>query len=414
MVKSNLLFDILLGLSVRLAVLVLICMLAGRLPMGFYGGGDVSEYDDNRYLAGGKYYAENAESPVDVVTFTNAYLILGDQVGLHMLYASDNPLEASTPIWYWVVCLLMYFTKTEISVRLFNILIGVLTIYYTYKLTEVYRDSRTAHVAALLMAVLPYPVFFSCFAYKDSLIMFIYVYCLYAISVYRKRHRYPITGILRILLLLFILMGMRGGLSIAYIGILLFVFFFGGEIRIPKKVLRVMIGAGCVLLLLLVVKYGHIIVAKLGYYVVHRQTEENSTLVRYASVNSIRDLYRLPFLYMASILMPIGLTLPIASWYSVASIAGFFMTPVAIGCTVYIVRFKKYSRAVYYLTLLLYLVSIIASIGNPRHYYSMVAFTYIAFADYICQTELYERRVLFLVSGLFTVLLLLYYLKRYI
>lgn len=197
--KNNAFKYIVIALIARLFMLTIVFLLSDYFSQGFIGSENY--YDDFRYEAGGLYYMQNATSIIDIQSFADAYASVNDWVG----YKLSTPFT-STPLWYWVVCIVMYIFKTKWAVRILNIFLSAFAVGYVYRFSELVYGEKTAEKASLLLALLPYPVIFSCFAYKDQLVMLL-TFCLLYTAAYYKYYSYiSFTEILKTLFVILCLM----------------------------------------------------------------------------------------------------------------------------------------------------------------------------------------------------------------
>ena len=98
---------------IRLIMMVIV-MFSGSWSGAFFG--DITRGDDWRYLAGAENYLKSADSLIDREAFTSSYAVYGDWVG----YESQNIL-VSPVLWYWIVCVVVYITKTKWAISFLNI-----------------------------------------------------------------------------------------------------------------------------------------------------------------------------------------------------------------------------------------------------------------------------------------------------
>ena len=156
---------------VRLLMLFVVFYFQDYMEDGFIGSS--TYYDDYRYELGAENYAVNAKSLIDVSAFVQVYAEVGDWVG----YKLATPFD-STPLWYWVACIVIYIFKTKWVLRILNVVISSVAILYVYRFANMVYGEITAFKVCRLLAFLPYPVIFSCFSYKDQLVMLIFFYLL--------------------------------------------------------------------------------------------------------------------------------------------------------------------------------------------------------------------------------------------
>ena len=144
---------------VRLFFLILVVLLSAYMEKGFIASH--RDVDDWRYEEGGFYYSQNATSLIDSNTFTEAYGRMNDNTGYNLY----RPFY-STPLWYWVVCIIMYMTKTYWTVRILNIIIAGMSSVVIYNFTKKTYGEKVARLTSKLFALLPYPVLFSLFSFS--------------------------------------------------------------------------------------------------------------------------------------------------------------------------------------------------------------------------------------------------------
>ncbi len=391
------------ALIVRTIMLMVILLVAGGMEKGFISAD--TYYDDFRYELGGAVYADTAKQVVDVDAFVEAYASVGDNVGYNFL---NNPLDA-TPLWFWVVAITMYITKTYVSIRIINITISSLAVVYVYKFSKILYGEEVANKASNLLTFLPYPVIFSCFAYKDSLIMFFTFSLLYYAVKYKKEKKISLFELIKTLIGFTCLLFTRGGLT-ALLLLVCILIAFGDEIRIRMNSKTIYLGLIIAMVGIAVfLRSYYSIFYKLQYYLDRHSETLGGTSISYITINSIFDIYKLPFTYLFSVVMPIQLLGPIESWYSIVANINVIMTPIAIGATAYIFT-KKNNQLVYWSCLLYYVICIITSINIFRHYYSLMPFSLIAFANYISDGNRINRRIIVYGGGmLFSIMLIVYY-----
>lgn len=388
-------------ISIRIVFLILVILLSTHMEKGFIASH--RDVDDWRYEEGGFYYSQNATSLIDTQTFTEAYGRMDDYTGYNL-----NKPFSSTPLWYWVVCIVMYITKTYWVVRILNIIIAGMSSVVIYNFTKKIYGEKVARLTSKLFALLPYPVLFSLFSYKDHLVL-LFTFYLLDTSVYLKYNR-RIT-LPKVLISIVVVLGImltRSGLSIILLGVC-FVIVFIREINI-KNIFNIKM----LFLLLLVIGlslifYQDIIHKYNAYSTINLDTKETNNTISLVLITSIKDLYKVPFTYMFSIINPIGIGNFNNSWFSIVSNINFVMVPIAIGSLLYILTKKKRDKIIFYSLLGYYLISIIMSTGIFRHYYSLLPITFIPFSDYIYRARKEEKLILIIFSILGIVVLFYYY-----
>lgn len=393
---------------VRLIILILVIIFSNALGTDLNPA--ASNPDDRRYEAGAIYYAEAANRLIDEDAFTAAYTSLGDPVGYHLF----NWFEY-TPLWYWVVCILVYIFKTIWSVRIFNIILASLTTVYIYKFCCLIGAERMATKAANLFAFLPYPVIFSCFAYKDQFVMLCFMYLLYRSTQIREQkiQRDRMIGVIvKMCVVALIMLFMRGGVGAVFCLVIV-----ANAIGMNKIVGERGVRSRYILALVPVIIIGAVILAKsysliwykLSHYLIGRGDTLSGTTISFLTVNSLKDIYKLPFAYIFSVVMPIGMFNGIHSWYDILSNVNVIMTPIAIGATLYIFKRNKADNFIYWCMMFIYLISIIASINIFRHYYSLLPLTLIAYSDFSVKATANQKLILLVDSVAMMLMLVLFY-----
>ena len=101
---------------IRLIALAIIAC-SGSWEQSFIGQGVT---DDWKYEMGAVLFEQNANNLFDVNTFAWAFNSVDstDWTGYHL----DKPITNSV-LWYLIVCLLVWITKTKYSIRLLNIIL---------------------------------------------------------------------------------------------------------------------------------------------------------------------------------------------------------------------------------------------------------------------------------------------------
>lgn len=392
---------ILLAFLVRIIMLLTIFILGDTFPDGFIGS---SNNDDARYEAGGLLYANMASSIIDVEAFTNAYASLGDWIG----YGLATPFS-STPLWYWIVFIIIYIFHTEWSVRFFNILIASFAIKYVYEFAEVATNKQIAIHTSLLLALLPYPVIFSCFSYKDQLVMFIVFYMLNISAKYRYEIFIKKRQKVMFLLLTLAFFLIRSGVSAIVLLICLFIAF---SKKLNKNKINILtlfsIIIGIVIGGILLYISRDIIEYKLNWYMLrHIDTIGNAT-ISFITINSIFDFYKLPFTYIFSMIMPINLFDTIENWYSIVSNLNIIMCPIAIGSFFSLFKEKK-DKVVYWGILVIFIITIITSINTFRHYYSLLPIILMNFCSFRVTASRQSYIVYVLATIAFISIIVLFY-----
>lgn len=397
------------GLVLRLIVLTIVLTTRSAISIGFMGDSFLN--DDVRYEAGATIYSETAQSLIDVDAYRSAYLAVGDGVG-----SNTEGVFSSTPLWYWICSGMMYIFHTNIVIRLLNVLLGVLSIKYVYLFVSELSSEQVAIKSARLMAYLPYPVIFCCFAYKDQLLTFILFYLFYKAARYRNTGKLLTSDIVGIILSALALFLLRSGLSI----ILLLIAVVIGISNERGEIIRSIISkhrTGIILGTFLSVVIGGVILYKnidvILFKVEHYQmrytySEVSQASINFAVIRGPSDFWKLPIDFVLSIFLPIGRYNQYYSWYGVVALLNYVSVPIAVGNVFYLFQ-KKFDKISYWLIMAVYIISAISSINICRHFYSLLPICYIAYSDSVSKMSPGNKLFLFGGSLLLLSLLLWHY-----
>ena len=392
------------ALIIRLIALCIIFGITPDMSVGFLSDSYLRN-DDVRFEAGGMYYAENAKSVIDFSTFKQAYGSVGDWVGY-----KTGSLFNTLALWYWMICILLYFTKRVVFVRLLNIILSSVACVLLYDFASIaYNEKIAAHSTKLLM-YLPYPVIFSCFAYRDHMIMCLTLVLLLKTVQYQKQGQFSnridwvIFGSAILLLLM-----LRSGLPIILI-ILCMIIMVADHIKKINIRTFLFIMMGLVVIGILLFRLGGNILFKLSVYVGGRASAVESGTIGLLTINSIREIYKLPFTYLFSVVMPIGIGNEIHSWADIVGNINIIMVFISVGSFMFMFMRKKANRLVYWCCMGYYVISIIASIGIFRHYFSLLPFTYVAYSEFKLSANKNMLLIMYLLGAAYAMALMAFYL----
>lgn len=398
---------ILFAIIIRLIVLIIIA-LSGSWESSFINQ-DNGVTDDFKYEVGAELFVQNASSPFDVRTFAWAFNSVdsSDWTGHHL----NNPISYSV-LWYLIVCTLVWITKTKYSIRLFNILLAAITIRYIYNFAEKTWGDRVADKSVKLFAYLPYPIIFSCFGYKEELVLFCTFYLLSKSVDYRNNEKLGISGILKMLLVAVLLLGIRSGISLILFAVCLAIMFIPDP-RTGVKITVKRILPFAVMLVVAVfafVMFGGALTYKASQYI--GEGRGGADTISLLMVNNIKDIWKLPLSYMYSIIMPISLFKPLDSWLSLIDNVNIIMVPISVGSILYMVLRKKNDSIVYWGTLGYYLIYVIASLNIFRQYASLLPLNLIFYAAFVTEATAQEKKVFYILSCLMVFVLVVFYLVK--
>ena len=127
-------------------------------------------------------------------------------------------------------------------------------------------------------------------------------------------------------------------------------------------------------------------------------------------INNITDIWKLPFSYMFSIIMPISLFKPLDSWISLIDSFNIIMAPVSVGSILYLVMKRKNSKIVYWGTFAYYLIYVITSLNYFRQYASLLPLNLIYYSAFSTNATIQEKHVFYICSGLMIIALIIFYI----
>ena len=394
-------------LIISATIKVLILIVLSLINDGDIGGynSNFIESDDVRYAAGALYYSENAKSLIDDEVFTYAFERLNDRTGY----------SESISLWYWFVCIFTYLFQSIFALRLVNILFSVLTAYYIYKLTTILFNKRAAKYALIIYSFNPYFLFFPLFLYKDQFIALIMVQIFYFLYSYFISNKKKYLLYLLIVLLLFSFL--RTGFVILIIASVLALFVirekeYSNNFNLknfPYFLLTCIVSIYLTSFLLL--NNLDSIQAKLFAYVVEREVATSSTISMF-QISSLSDFYKVPFAFIFALLQPSNLTSQILSVSGFVGAINFFGIFLATGNI--LVFFDKKIRGLNFTWIInvLFIITLITSLGLSRHYYFMLPFYVIFLSAFIVKKN--NFRLTLLSSLPLAILISTYYLTKFI
>lgn len=346
------------ALIIRLIMIAIISYLADSVGTTLY-------VDDGKFEIFIKAYLSLANSPIDINAFNTAGMQIGGIV--------------STYSWYWIIAVITYFTKSVWTIRFLNAGLSAYTTILIYKLAKNTCSEKTAILARRIFVYLPYSIISSCFIIKDQLLMLCVAYIVLQVSLLRKKKKINLVNYLIIGLALVVIYYSRSGLA----ELMVMIIFGNLILQLYKDKKLVKFGLCMVMILIIAFILKDKVIATLGekinVYINYNRIDSTISFIR---VDSIMDIYKLPFAYLFALFQPFNVDMPTISWQLILSYANITLIPMAIGNIIYLVFQKKGDRYVYYSMLAIYMGTIILSIGSARHYYFLLPFTIINFADF--------------------------------
>lgn len=374
-----------LAFCTRIIMLFVIILLAEKLPAyGFIKNSP--DYDDFRYEEGAVIYAEYARSIIDIPTFTRIFDSMGDWTGHHL----SHPLTEGF-LWYWIVCILTYFTKWRWWIRILNIVLSVFVTKYIYELSTTLFSEKVGKTASLFYAVFPYTVIFSCFSYKDTLVSFCTFYIVNFFSQLRNGGKNNLKKIIKLIIVCLIFIFVRSGISEILIGFsLLYYYFKPGERLSVKKLIGifVLIIVGFVMMFLTI----DLVIYKFNAYIGNSSTAGLSGAA-WVKITGLCDIWKLPMTFVFSILQPIELTGEIESWLSIVSNFNILMCPIAISAFLCVLFRKSQDKYLSLLLIVFYFICCVSSVTVFRQLYSIWPIPVIYGINYLIISKL-DRKIM--------------------
>ena len=332
----------------------------------------------------------------------------GDWVG-HQL---DKPFDVA-PLWYLIACGLRYLTRSDLPLRVLNLIFSSLAVAYTGVFTQTVYGDKAARCASLCLALLPLPVFYSCFVFKEQLVMLLTMILLCHAVLIRAGRFHPLrllgTGAAALALLL-----TRSGVSVALLALcVLFALWKPGtfaRIRRGDKRLVILLIAALILAAAAVALLFPTIRHKLEYYLSGNAVLEGVS-IRFIDISVLKDLYKLPLTWFYAMLSPISLFQSFQSYYDVVCMLDVTLIPVAAGAALYLTC-KKRDPLVTFGCLAYFLISAVPSIAIFRHYFSLLPITLSAFGAFTQQMDRRRKWIWIALSAAVFALIFAYYLWR--
>lgn len=362
-----------LAFAARVLALIIIINFSHLFTTGYLRS--TFQSDDLRYQEGAVIYSQTAKSIIDIQAYLNAFRQVGDDTGY------SDVIE----LWYWMVCVLMYLFSHVAIVKLINILFAVACVSLIYKICRlVFPDTpQVAPMASMMYAVFPYPVIFSCFLYKDQFLTLILLAIIYL--AYKSDSLFSPFKFIQLLLLLIVFNMLRSGLFpvIFVCAIWMNMTRQGRKLSLNYKTILLLLFT-MIISVILYKQNADIIMHKLEAYVKNRaaDTDLQGSMIQYFLINNPLDLWKLPFAYMFTLFSPLHKGGKLTSWDSLTGLLNVINIVVVIGNFVYLFLKRKGNVQFWLAIMLLFTIMLIISMGVSRHFYFLVPFSFIFFADY--------------------------------
>ncbi len=387
------------ALGLRVVVLILVAFFSDKLPTGFLSSDIIN--DDVRYLAGAEVYARTAKSIIDVNALGSAYFNVDDYT---IAYGNEFKL------WYWMISIGMFLFQNQYLVRLFNIFFAVICIKFIYDIASKQYGERVGILASSLYAFFPYPVIFSCFLYKDQFYTLLVLMMFREIILYGKNLKF--FNYVKLGILIIASISIRSGLIVPICILLIVIYYSNNKNNISK--IRLAFFSILFIVSVLVITFYSVdtISRKFSAYVLESEVP-TSGLISYATIKSYTDIYRYPIAFLFALLLPINTSGTISTWAAVASSLNIVSLPIAIGVLLYLLYWGYKRDTMFWCIQILYLITIVTSLGIFRHQYYLQPFMMIMFACFYYSLRINYRKpfltIMSIMTGLYGVMIYVMY-----
>lgn len=362
------------GFVLRLLMLAIVLVYGEKVSTGLLGSTNIN--DDVRYLEIAETYARSAKFIIDVPAFQNTL----DSIETGYFH------DAFTSLWDWVVCILYYILRSEILVKIVNILFAVWSVKCIYDICKGEFGEKVARLASSLYAFLPYPIIFSCFLYKDQF------YTLITLLLIRQALRcaghIKLKDVIIMALLVLASMLTRTGLVVLVLAALLVVLYKKGEYKVRFSSLVIVLPIIVAIAAYVISLSWEPIQRKIVSYVYEFSLDSEKDTIDFFVIKSPGQIWKYPFSLMFLLFQPLRLSVSsIKCWMDVAGYLNIATVPVALGNIFYLSNLKLKKSYLYWLTQLFYLLTIVTSLGIVRHQFYLQPFMMIIFAVYFYRTK---------------------------
>lgn len=384
------------GLVLRLMMLAIVLSYSKDISTGLLGSTSLN--DDVRYLEIAEMYAKSANHIIDVPAFINTLNAI--ETGYYH--------DSFTSMWYWIVCVLCYLLRSEILLKIVNILFAVISIRCVYDICKREFGEKTAKLASSLYAFFPYPIIFSCFLYKDQF------YTMITLLLFRTALKcagnVKLKDIIWMTLLVIVSMLTRTGLIVLVVAAVFWILYKKGNYKINATTLFIVIPIIIIVASYIIYVSWEPIQRKMLAYVLEYSQDSESGYLDAFLIKKPSEIYRYPFSYFVTLLLPLNLTFQINNWMSIAGLLNVVSIPIAIGNILYLINFRKKKTYLYWIMQLFYLLTITTSLGIVRHQFYLQPFMMMIFAVYFISTK--NHTVLKLSSLSFGLLIITFWLMK--
>lgn len=309
------------------------------------------------------------------------------------------------PLYYLLITLVTYVTRSTLSLRLLNIIFSSLCIFPIYSIVRRYGNEKQAGLAIIIFSLLPYGIISSVFVIKDIFLMYIFLAVINQIDIYSINKK--MGRLVWIVFLLVLIYFSREGIAEIVLLYFLITILWKHLKKVPLALSLISLIVIVALVYINAPVYFKSIIEKIEYYIVYERVSSPLSIVR---IDNVLDFYKIPFLYLFALIQPIEITFPLTSWFRILTLANLSLLPIALSNLIYLILRRKYSVPIYWFTFLLFFGTIVLSIGISRHYLFLLPFSIINFVFLISRTS---RKDIFLITAasfIFSMLIIAYFI----
>lgn len=328
--------------------------------------------DDLKYETYAKVYSLVANNWFDSTAFKYADQYIGG-VAVAQLYFRLNAI-------------LYYLTNSVLFLRIINIIFSSLTVIPMYLIPRELFGEKSAKISSVLWAIVPYHIIMSAFLFKDILIVLLTSSSLYLILRYYKTNK---INVLFFLLLTIPLEWLRNGMPLFIVSILMLAFLIKKyENNMLNKYIKLLLVFSVLTVISVVLFFLfkdniNLLQKRLDIYM--SLGREHSGNINFFRIDSIKQIYKLPLSWIFSTFMPLAFNTNLNNWTNVMGIFNYTLMFIA-PAYIFKVLFKEKNKEeiIFLLPMLtLHLITIIAVINVPRHYYFLHFYIIIYGSGYI-------------------------------
>lgn len=137
-----------------------------------------------------------------------------------------------------------------------------------------------------------------------------------------------------------------------------------------------------ILTIVFYIMFADVIMHKYEAYVANRASGAEESTITYFTINGPKDIWRAPFAYIFTIIQPLYIGGKVTNWSGVVSILNACSIPVVIVNLYYWIG-RKTNKLLWITVMVLFMVMLIVSMGISRHFYYLLPFVFIFYADAI-------------------------------